>query len=199
MRRQGHLIMANPSFNTFRKINYNNPQYQQAMLQRQNASDYSVNPNTRAITDKYTQAEASRIRGLDDFGIQNRLAQEALEFNRGLEERQQAMAERALNWRDHYKNKMLGIDERELAMKQSALRDAGKGADLGMLIGLAQGGMNLYDNAQERALQQQALAGQQQMQDFYLRQIADRTTAPAQGITFDPSLDQKRVVGRYKY
>jgi hypothetical protein len=166
--------MATPNFNTFRKINYNNPQYQQAMLDKQNASDYSVNPNTRAITDQYTKAEANRIRGLDEFGIANRLAQENLAFNKN-------------------------IHNSEMQMEWDQLRDARKGRDLGMLIGLAQGGMNLYDNAQERALQQQALQEQQMMQDFYLRQIADRTTAPAQGISFDPSLDHKQMTGRYVY
>jgi len=169
--------MATPNFNTFRKINYNNPQYQQAMLDKQNSSDYSVNPNTRAITDQYTKAEANRIRGLDELGIANRLAKENLEFNKNLQQSKMNLAYQKI------------ADERD------AMKDARKGRDLGMIIGLAQGGMNMYDNAQERALQQQALAEQQLMRDWYIRQIADRTTAPAQGIAFDPSLDHKILNG----
>jgi len=180
--------MPAPSFNTFRKINYNNPQYQQAMLDKRNASDYSVNPNTRELTDQYTKAEANRIRGLDEFGIANRLAQEGLDFNKRMQENKYKLAldELALKQRGRMS---------ELQMDRDALRDAGKGADLGMLIGLAQGGMNMYSNAQEKALQQQALAEQQRMNDWYIRQIADRTTAPAQGISFDPSLNHKILNG----
>ena len=180
MKRRGGT-MATPNFNTFRKINYNNPQYQQAMLDKRNSSDYSVVPNTRAITDQYTKTEANRIRGLDEFGIANRLAQENLEFSKKLQ------------------NSKMNLAYQKIADERSAMKDAASGRDLGMLIGLAQGGMNMYDNAQERALQQQALGEQQIMQDWYLRQIADRTTAPAQGIAFDPSLDHKQMTGRYVY
>jgi hypothetical protein len=180
--------MPAPTFNTFRKINYNNPQYQQAMLDKQNASDYSVNPNTRAITDQYTKTEADRIRGLDEFGIADRLRTEGLDFNKRMQENKYKLAldDLALKQRGRMS---------ELAMNRDALDDAGKGTNLGMLIGLAQGGMNMYDNARERALRQEALAEQQLIQDYYLRQIADRTTAPAQGIAFDPSLDHKRLNG----
>jgi hypothetical protein len=180
--------MPSPSFNTFRKINYNNPQYQQAMLDKQNSSDYSVVPNTRAITDQYTKTEANRIRGLDEFGIANRLAQEGLDFNKRMQQNKYKLAldELALKQRGRMA---------EIGMDRNALSDAGKGADLGMLIGLAQGGMNMYDNAQEKALRQAALDEQQIQNDWYLRQIADRTTAPAQGIAFDPSLNHKILNG----
>jgi len=116
-----------PSFNTFRQINYNNPQYQMALRDKQNASDYSVNPDTRKITNAYTESEANRIRGLDDFGIANRMAEESLRFRKDIYDSKSKMA-----WDD--------------------LRDARRGNKLGMLIGLAQTGVNLYDQGREREI-----------------------------------------------
>ena len=131
--------MPSPSFNTFRKINYQNPQYQQAMLDARNRSDYSVNPDTRAITNQYIQSEANRIRGLDEFGIQNRMMQEALAFNKNMQ------------------NKRMALEFAKIADERKAMKDAQRGADLGMLIQLGQAGMNMYDDQQTQAIRQMEL------------------------------------------
>ena len=129
------------SFNTFRKINYNNPQYQAALRDRMNASDYSVNPDTRKITNSFTSSEANRIRALDEFGIANRMAQESLKFRKDIQSERSKMA-----WNE--------------------LRDRRAGSKLGLLIGLGQTGVNLYDQRGVRDLQLAQLALLKRQQDF---------------------------------
>ena len=118
------------SFNTFRKINYNNPQYQAALRDRMNASDYSVNPDTRKITNSFTSSEANRIRALDEFGIANRMAQESLKFRKDIQSERSKMA-----WNE--------------------LRDRRAGSKLGLLIGLGQTGVNDLQLAQLALLKRQ--------------------------------------------
>lgn len=171
----------------------NNPQFQEleqaqssARSLGRNGSSYSVNPSTRVLSSKMANAEANRIRSLDEFGIQNRLAQEALGFNKNIH------------------NSRLAMDLKALRNERDALKDARRGANLGMIIGLGQTGLDYYDRNQER----QRMADQAEQQELrnleYLAALRGYSSpeemymTEQQGPSFDPSYDHKRMVGQYE-
>lgn len=119
-------------------------------------SDYAVNPTTRSMTSQIANSEANRLRSLDEFGIQNRMAQEQLAFQKKIQQQDMAL-------------KLLGIRN-----ERDALKDARRGSNIGLAIGIGNLGLDYYDRNQDRLRMKAQQDEEQRRHEEYISALYGR-------------------------